>query len=67
MYNKGRKSSTHKYHIKTSNHKRTRVQVQDIWNVFEIKRSATEKEKKKKTVEINSWLPVVKEEAEVGG
>ena len=38
--------------------------------MLEIKTIAIEKEKKKKqttTVEINSWLPIVKEEAEVGG
>ena len=42
-YSKGRKSSTHKYDIKTSNLERRRVQMQDILNGFEIKRSATEK------------------------
>ena len=43
--------------------------MQDIGNMLEIKRIAIEKEKNKQTttVEINSWLPIVKEEAEVGG
>ena len=35
QYSKGRKSSTHKYDIKTSN-KEKRVQMQDFGNAFEI-------------------------------
>ena len=37
---KGRKSSTHKYDIKLSNHEKRRVRMQDIRNTFEIKRPA---------------------------
>jgi len=37
---KGRKSSTHKYDIKPSNHEKRRVRMQDIRNTFEIKRPA---------------------------
>ena len=35
QHSKGRKSSTHKYDIKTSN-KEKRVQMQDFGNAFEI-------------------------------
>ena len=38
---KSRRLLTHKYNIKTSNHKTRRVQMQDIENAFEIKRPAT--------------------------
>ena len=31
---KGRKSSTHKYYIKTSNHEKRGVQIQDTGNAF---------------------------------
>ena len=37
---KSRKSSTHKYDIKPSNHEKRRVRMQDIRNAFEIKRPA---------------------------
>ena len=40
-YSKGRKSSAHKYDIKTSNCGKRRAQMQDIGNAFEIKRPAT--------------------------
>ena len=35
---KGKKSSAHKYDIKTSNRKKRRAQMQDIGHAFEIKR-----------------------------
>ena len=35
------KSFTHKYDIKTNNHEKMRVHMQDIGNTFEIKRPAT--------------------------
>ena len=40
-YRKGRKSLTDKYDVKTSNHEKRRVQMQDIGNAFEIKSPAT--------------------------
>ena len=41
QHSKGRKSSTHKYDIKTSN-KEKRVQMQNFGNAFEIQRQPTE-------------------------
>ena len=38
---KGMKSYTKKFDIKTSNHEKRRVQMQDIGKAFEIKRPAT--------------------------
>ena len=40
-YSKVRKSSINKYDIKASNPEKRKVKMQDIGNLFEIKRSAT--------------------------
>ena len=40
-YSKGRKSSTHKYDIKTGHREKRRAQMQEMGIAFEIKRQAT--------------------------